>query len=166
MVAIAFASLITTGNAQIKWPSITQQTKPWARWWWQGSAVNKKDLTANMQDYKAAGLGGLEITPVYDVKGYEKQFIDFLSSQWMQMFDYTISEAKRIGLGIDLSNGTGWPFSGPTITDKYASKTIIYKTYTLEPGEELKEPIIYKQEGLVRTANSETVEAEDVNRLL
>jgi len=49
--------------------------EPWARWWWQGSAVNKKDLKANMQDYQAAGLGGLEITPIYGVYGYEKQFI-------------------------------------------------------------------------------------------
>lgn len=166
IIAIAFASWIATGNAQITWPSITEQTKPWARWWWQGSAVNKKDLTANMQDYKAAGLGGLEITPIYGVKGYENQFIDFLSPQWMQMFDYTISEAKRIGLGIDLANGTGWPFGGPTITDEYASKTIVYKTYTLEAGEELKEPVIYKQEGSVRTANTETVKAEDIKPVI
>src|SRR5215212_1325737 len=88
------AILFVISDAQITWPAITQTSKPWARWWWQGSAVNKKDLTANMQDYKAAGLGGLEITPIYGVHGYEKQFIDFLSPQWMQMFDYTISEAK------------------------------------------------------------------------
>jgi hypothetical protein len=25
--------------AQPKWPAITQQTKPWTRWWWMGSAV-------------------------------------------------------------------------------------------------------------------------------
>ncbi len=166
ILAIAFASLIATGHTQIKWPPITQQTKPWARWWWQGSAVNKKDLAANMHDYKGAGLGGLEITPIYGVKGYEKQFIDFLSPQWMQMFDYTLLEAKRIGLGIDLANGTGWPFGGPTITDKYASKTIVYKIYALKSGEELKEPVIYKQEGLVRTANTETVKVEDVNPVI
>jgi len=50
--------------AQITWPTITKQTKPWARWWWQGSAVNKPDLTTNMEKYSAAGLGGLEITPI------------------------------------------------------------------------------------------------------
>ena len=37
------------GVAQVKWPAITHQTKPWARWWWEGSAVNKKDLTWNME---------------------------------------------------------------------------------------------------------------------
>ena len=60
--------------AQIKWPAITQQTKPWTRWWWQGSAVDKPNLTASMQLYQQAGLGGLEITPIYGVGGYEKKF--------------------------------------------------------------------------------------------
>ena len=107
-----FISIGSAAIAQIAWPPVTQQTKPWGRWWWQGSAVNEKDLTANMQDYKAAGLGGLEITPIYGVQGYEKQFINFLSPQWMQMLNYTMKEAKRLGLGIDIANGTGWPFGG------------------------------------------------------
>jgi hypothetical protein len=68
-------------NAQSLWPTITKTNKPWTRWWWQGSAVNKKDLTAAMQQYQAAGLGGLEITPIYGVKGHESEFIDFLISQ-------------------------------------------------------------------------------------
>lgn len=163
LITIAFAGLIATSDAQIKWPAITQQSKPWARWWWEGSAVNKKDLTANLQDYYNAGLGGMEITPIYGVQGYEKQFINFLSPKWMEMLDHTLKEAKRIGIGVDLANGTGWPFGGPTITDKYASKTIYYKTYQLNSGDELKEPVIYKQQGLVRTANNKTVKVDDVN---
>src|SRR5438046_335954 len=103
---IVFIGLVATSAAQIKWPAITQQTKPWARWWWEGSAVNKKDLTQNLQDYYNAGLGGMEVTPIYGVHGYEKQFISFLSPQWMQMLDHTLTEAKRIGIGIDLANGT------------------------------------------------------------
>ena len=30
------------GEAQVHWPAITQTAKPWTRWWWEGSAVNKK----------------------------------------------------------------------------------------------------------------------------
>jgi hypothetical protein len=151
---ISLYSSILTSSAQIQWPAITQQTKPWARWWWEGSAVDKKNITANMQDYKAAGLGGLEITPIYGVYGYENKFINFLSPQWMQMLDYTLKEAKRLGIGIDIANGTGWPFGGPWIKDKDASKTVVYKTYTLNSGEELKDNISYRQEGFVRTANT------------
>nr|MBA4141149.1 glycoside hydrolase family 2 protein [Segetibacter sp.] len=164
LVFISLYSLIPTSYAQIQWPAITQQTKPWARWWWEGSAVDKKNLTANMQDYKDAGLGGLEITPIYGVQGYEKQFINFLSPQWMQMLDYTLKEAKRLGIGIDIANGTGWPFGGPWIKDNDASKTVVYKTYVLNGGEELKDNIFYKQEGFVRTANNKEVKIEQLKQ--
>ena len=50
-LAIAF----TISFAQVKWPAITQQTKPWTRWWWEGSAVDKPNLTAAMQLYQQAG---------------------------------------------------------------------------------------------------------------
>lgn len=150
--------------AQIGWPSITNETKPWARWWWQGSAVNEPNLSANLKDYKAVGLGGLEITPIYGVMGHEKEFIDFLSPQWMRMLDYTLKEAKYLGLGIDMANGTGWPFGGPTITDKEAAKTIAYKTFELSEGQELKEAITFQQESFVRTANGKSLKVEDLKQ--
>src|SRR5690606_10009015 len=107
-----FLALILTiaTHAQVEWPPITQQAKPWARWWWQGSAVNGTDLAKNLKDYAEAGLGGLEITPIYGVQGSEQQFISFLSPQWMEQLRFTLAEAKKLSLGIDMANGTGWPF--------------------------------------------------------
>ena len=148
--------------AQVKWPAITQQTKPWTRWWWQGSAVDKPNLTATMQQYQQAGLGGLEITPIYGVKGAEDKFIDFLSPRWVEMFQYTLSEAKRLNLGIDMATGTGWPFGGPWVTDKDASKYIAYKTYSLSSGEMLDDTIQYRQESFVRTANGKALKIGQV----
>ncbi len=60
-------------------------------------------------------------------------------------FTHTLSEAKRLGLGVDLANGTGWPFGGPWVTDDDASKTIYFKTYSIKGGEQLNEPIEYNQ---------------------
>ncbi|HEX8461715.1 MAG TPA: glycosyl hydrolase, partial [Segetibacter sp.] len=164
LLSIAFAGITSATIAQIQWPAVTQQTKPWARWWWEGSAVDKKNLTANMQDYKTAGLGGLEITPIYGVQGYEKNFINFLTPQWMQMLDHTLKEARRLGIGIDIANGTGWPFGGPWIKDKDASKTIVYKTYQLNAGEELKDNISYQQEAFVRSANPTPLKSQQLEK--
>ena len=122
-------------SAQISWPPITNTTKPWTRWWWEGSAVNKKDLTWNLQQYQQAGLGGVEITPIYGVYGYEKEFVQFLSNQWMQMLDHTLAEAKRMGLGVDLANGTGWPFGGPWVKDEMPVKLFIINHIHLNGGE-------------------------------
>ena len=145
MIKTFFAGLIIffTGivHAQIKWPQVTSTTKPWTRWWWEGNAVNKKDLTWNLEQYNKAGLGGVELTPIYGVEGYEKQFINFLSPQWMEMFTHTLNEAKRMGIGVDLANGTGWPFGGPWVKDADASKTIYFKTYNVKSGEQLKDTI-------------------------
>ncbi len=140
-------------HAQLKWPAITPTAKPWTRWWWQGSAVNKKGLTAAMEQYAKAGLGGLELTPIYGVKGYEQQFIPFLSPKWMDMLQHTLQEAKRLHLGIDMATGTGWPFGGPWVTAEDASKYIVCKKYTLPAGMQLKEPLEYMQEPVLRSAN-------------
>src|SRR6478752_446697 len=95
MLSVIILLLTGTVHAQIKWPAVTSVTKPWTRWWWEGSAVNNKDLTWNLTQYQKAGLGGVEITPIYGVYGYEEQFIQFLSPQWMEVFDHTLAESKR-----------------------------------------------------------------------
>jgi len=157
---ISFSIFIA--DAQLKWPCVTKTTKPWTRWWWEGSAVNKTDLTWNLEQYQKAGLGGVEITPIYGIYGYEKQFIEFLSAQWMQMLVHTLNESKRLGLGVDLANATGWPFGGPWVTDADASKSIYYKTYSLKEGQQLNELIEYRQEALVRTANNKPASIDTI----
>ncbi|WP_211309785.1 glycosyl hydrolase [Mucilaginibacter yixingensis] len=139
------------GVAQVKWPAITHQTKPWARWWWEGSAVNKKDLTWNMENYKTAGLGGMEITPIYGVKGHESEFIQYLSPQWMDMLQHTLNEAKRLDMGIDLANATGWPFGGPWVTNEDASKEMFTKTFDVKAGSKLTDAVVYVQQPLIRS---------------
>ena len=151
-------------NAQLQWPSITTTTKPWTRWWWEGSAVNKKDLTWNLEQYQKAGLGGVEVTPIYQVYGHESESINFLSPQWMDVFKHTLTEAKRLGLGVDLANATGWPFGGPWVKDEDASKTVYYKTYSLNGGESLNDLIQYKQEALVRTANNKPANIDNIKQ--
>ena len=151
-IAAVFALLIgsQTVSAQVGWPATTKQTKPWARWWWEGSAVNKKDLTWNMESYHKAGLGGMEITPIYGVKGRENEFIQYLSPQWVDMLKYTLQEAKRLNMGIDLANATGWPFGGPWVSNEDASKELFWKNYELKGGDKLTEPIVFIQQPLVR----------------
>lgn len=97
--------------------------KPWAYWWWMGSAVTKEDISENLKSYQKAGFGGMHIIPIYGVKGQEANFISYLSPQWLEMLDYTVLEAKRLGLGIDMSLGTGWPYGGSYVTAEDAAKS-------------------------------------------
>lgn len=141
-----------TTHAQLQWPVITAQTKPWTRWWWMGNAVDTQDLRWNMQQYQAAGLGGLELTPIYGVHGYESHFINYLSPDWMNLFSFTLSEAKHLGLGIDMSTGTGWPFGGgPLIDSTYACREMFHKTWTVTGGSAFTDTIQFSQEPMVHT---------------
>ena len=101
--------------------------KPWTFWWWMGSAANEHDITAQLEGFKKSGLGGVHISPIYGVKGYEKEFVPFLSKKWLHLLDYTVQEGKRLGLGVDMTTGTGWPFGGPTVTPEMAAKAMIVK---------------------------------------
>jgi hypothetical protein len=111
------------------WAAPTQAMRPWTRWWWMGSAVDKTNLTSQLEMFQKAGIGGVEICPIYGAHGYENRFIDFLSPKWMDMLAHTTSEAKRLGLGVDLTTGTGWPNGGPRVTTEMASGSAVIKQF-------------------------------------
>src|SRR5688572_448666 len=118
------------------WPSLTRENRPWTRWWWPGSGVDKASLTKQLEQMAAAGLGGVEITPIYGAKGYEDRYIDFLTPKWMEMLEHTGREAKRLGLGVDMATGTGWPFGGPWIDEANGLTRAVFKDGRIvgEPG--------------------------------
>ena len=146
-----FPSCIIKGQEdnKIEWPSITTVTHPWTRWWWHGSAVTKEGLTANMEELKNAGFGGVEVTAIYGTKGYETQDISFFSPEWMKILNYTLGEGQRLELGIDLANASGWPFGGPWVGADDASKEVHHKIYNLKSGEKLNETIEFIQQPFV-----------------
>src|SRR5688572_23581094 len=124
-----FLGWVMHANAQSsqQWPASNRETKPWTRWWWHGSAVTKEGITAEMEAYKKAGIGGLEITPIYGVHGAEKQFVNYLNADWMNLLVHTLKEAERLDMGIDMATGTGWPFGGPWVDNGDACKNLEYK---------------------------------------
>ena len=126
LFACLFLSLPSGSLAQQQpaWPEITRSAKPWTRWWWPGSAVDRANLTRQLEAIAAAGIGGVEITPIYGARGSEARYIDFLSPQWMEMLEHTTREAQRLGLGVDMATGTGWPFGGPTVSTADSSSSL------------------------------------------
>ncbi|MGE5421508.1 MAG: glycosyl hydrolase, partial [Chloroflexota bacterium] len=122
---------------ELRWPETNSETKPWTRMWWMASIGTKQDLTSALEKYSKAGIGGVEVTCIYGVKGQEDKFVDYLSPEWMDKFIHILHEGKRLGLGIDLANASGWPFGGPWVNPEDACRNINYKTYTLKEGEKL-----------------------------
>ncbi len=99
-------------QAPVDWYAEKVENRPFVRWWWHGSAVDSVGLTYNLEEFARQGIGGVEVTPIYGVKGNEANDIPYLSEKWMDMLGHTVSEANRLGLRVDMNNGTGWPFGG------------------------------------------------------
>ena len=70
IIGLSFAlALISSLNCQAQFlPTPTQEAKPGVRWWWMGSAVDQENLKWNLGEYAKAGIGAVEITPLYGVK--------------------------------------------------------------------------------------------------
>jgi hypothetical protein len=143
-----FAALILVcsfANAQ------TQTAKPWTRWWWMGSAVDEAGIKKQLTQLSAAGFGGVEIVPIYGVKGFEKRYIKYLSPEWMKMLDYTVQQAKTLNMGVYISVGTGWPIGGSNVTLEDAASKLMIQKYKLKSNEVLNELIVVndtKQKGV------------------
>lgn len=117
LIAICLTcALLTAVSAQAQFlPSPTQEAKPGIRWWWMGSAVDKENLGWNLDQYAKAGIGAVEITPLYGVQGNDKNDIPYLSPRWMEMLRFVEKKDKELGIETDMATGTGWPFGGPWV---------------------------------------------------
>ena len=128
LIVSLLSCCLTAASAQ-QWPTARPEAKAGTRWWWLGSAVDKANLQWNLSEYAHAGIGAVEITPLYGVQGNDKNNIPFLSPQWMQALKDVEDIARSLGIEVDMNCGTGWPFGGPHISlDQAACKAVFTDT--------------------------------------
>lgn len=121
---LLFLSVLSVSSQSItngQWPTSKPEARPYTRWWWLGSAVDEAGLTYNLSEYAKAGIGGVEITPIYGVKGNDANNISYLSPQWMQTLGIVERLSKELGLEVNMATGTGWPFGGPNVPEQEAA---------------------------------------------
>lgn len=140
------STAVTASPGVAVWPEIKKEARPWTRWWWMGSAVDEKNIQKLLPEYAQAGLGGVEIAPIYGAVGHENRYIEFLSPQWMNMLNFTVKQANNLGMGVDLTQGTGWPFGGPQVKPVDAATKLIIQIYSLQSGRSLPENITLQDE--------------------
>ena len=131
-------------NRDLSWPAQKREHLPGTYWWWMGSAVDRENLTYNLESLHRAGIGSVHIIPIYGVKGQDANYINFLSPTWMELLSHTLNEADRLDMNVDMSTTTGWPFGGSHVTPGDAARKIEYKTYTLSGGEQFQEKVPVK----------------------
>ena len=131
-IAVSAFLLSSVAHAQRpQWPESSIQTKPGARWWWLGSAVDEQNLEFLMDEYARTGIGTLEITPIYGIQQQYRKPTDpanilFLSSDWMNMLRKAEEIGAEKGIQIDMNMGTGWPFGGLNVSQSDAAGKLEY----------------------------------------
>ena len=84
---------------------------------------------------KAAGIGGVEIATLYPQALDDLQTgfrnLPYLSDEYIDALRFAASEARRLGLRIDVTLGSGWPFGGPHIPVTQAAGEMRVETVTI-----------------------------------
>jgi hypothetical protein len=89
------------------------------RWWWFGPSVARAGLEREMRLMKEGGIGGFEVQPVYPLALDEPSTgirnFNYLSGEFLDALRFTAAKARELGLRMDLTLGSGWPFGGPHV---------------------------------------------------
>ena len=114
------------------------------RWWWFGPAVEKPELLRELEQMKAEGIGGVEIATLYPLALDDPLTVDgsktgfhnqpFLSDEHIDAIRFAVDAARKLGLRVDITLGSGWPFGGPHIRVTQAAGELRVETIPVPPG--------------------------------
>jgi len=94
--------------------------RPMMRWWWFGPAVTKPELKKELETMHSVGIGGVEIQPVYplmlDDEAKDIKDLRYLSPEFLEDVSFANQTARSMGLRVDITLGSGWPYGGPKTT--------------------------------------------------
>src|SRR5450432_1876225 len=121
--AFVHAQSLTLADLHTQFLNPPDNARIMMRWWWFGSAVTNPELARELRVMKDGGIGGVEVQPVYPVALDDSHIHNnpYLSPQFLNSLQFAGATAKSLGLRMDLTLGSGWPFGGPHISANLAS---------------------------------------------
>ncbi|MCX6619596.1 MAG: glycosyl hydrolase, partial [Acidobacteria bacterium] len=122
LTAVNAATNSTLQSLQGGWQKPARTFKPHTRWWWPGNALTKADITFQLEEMAAQGMGGVEIMSGYRM--YETGNVAFLSPEFLDLVKHAIAEAKRLDMEVAITFGPGWSFGGPWVAPEDQSKSL------------------------------------------
>jgi hypothetical protein len=124
------------------------------RWWWFGPSATREEVTAELQHMKAAGIGGVELQATYpmavDDAAHGFHNYRFLSPEFLNMVGFASRTAKDLGMRMDLTIGSGWPYGGPYIPMDLAATRLRMDSREIAPGRtSVARPVPYEGEHII-----------------
>jgi hypothetical protein len=114
------------------------EARPMVRWWWFGPAVTTAELDREIAAMKRGGFGGFEVQPTYplaidDPAGGIRN-LPFLSDPFLAALRHTGATARRQGLRMDVTLGSGWPFGGAQVPITQAAAEVRQSAIAIPAG--------------------------------
>src|SRR6267378_1273951 len=125
LLAISFAPLVHAQAQNINELQSSFERPPYdarimMRWWWFGPAATRPELEREMRVMKEGGIGGFEVQPVYPVALDDAatgiKNVPFLSDEFIEALRFVSIKGRELGLRVDLTLGSGWPYGGPQVS--------------------------------------------------
>ena len=111
-------------------PQDSCRTKVW--WFFGETETTREGITADLQAFKAAGVGGVVY---YDQVHSAGQGADpAFSPHWWEMLRFAAEEAKRLGLTFEINISNGFVAGGPWITYTDGMKRLDYSEIHVSQG--------------------------------
>lgn len=141
--------LLTTACAVSAEPSLTRlaeefqnppiAARPRAFWNWLNGDVSPPDLTRDLREAKAKGMGGLEMwdtEAMRNADGFVPAGPPFMGPESVAAVRHCMEEAGRLGLELNLIASSGWNAGGPWVPPAMASKNLFFADVVVTgPGE-------------------------------
>ena len=94
--------------------------------------LNAKEMTADLESMKAAGLGNLIFLEV-DIGEPPIGPVAFMSPKWQELFVQSVRDAERLGIDITLGIGPGWCGSGgPWVKPEQSMQHLVFSSVELK----------------------------------
>ncbi len=101
--------------------------RPWVYWFWNNGNVTSNGITADLEAMQRVGIGGVLIMDVLERFAPPRGTAEFMNPEWQNLFQFSVQEAARLGLEINMANGPGWcGSSGPWITPELSMQKIVW----------------------------------------
>ena len=107
------------------------EAKPLMIWQWMDGLVSKEGITADLEAYKEAGIGGVQNFQVGGpMQGLAKDTTNAIGSErWQRLMRFAIDECRRLGLSFGTHNCPGWSSSAyPAVKQEYAMQKLVWST--------------------------------------
>ncbi|MFN0165396.1 MAG: glycosyl hydrolase [Bryobacteraceae bacterium] len=114
--------------------------RPHTRWWWLGNALSKSDITWQLEQMRAQGIGGVEQITMAPV--YERGNHPYLSPAFFDLARHAIGEAKRLGMEVSFNfGGPGWIWGGEWVPPEDRNQNLVASFADLEGPRDYSGPL-------------------------